>query len=41
LTLGMSNPTQADGDFNGDGYVDAADLDLMFSQYGLQLAVVS
>ena len=40
--LGMSNPTWADGDFNNmDGHVNAADLDLMFAQYGLELAVVS
>ena len=39
--LGMSNPTQADGDFNGDGAINMADLDLMFAQYGLELAVVS
>jgi hypothetical protein len=39
--LGMSNPTYADGDFDGDNDVDADDLELMFAQYGLQIAVVS
>lgn len=39
--LGMSSPTVTDGDFNGDGFVNAADLDLMFAQYGLELTVVS
>jgi hypothetical protein len=39
--LWMSSPTQADGDLNGDGSINAADLDLMFAQYGLELAVVS
>lgn len=38
---GMANPTKADGDFNGDGSINAADLDYMFAQYGLGLAVVS
>ena len=37
----MANPTQADGDFNGDGAINVADLDYMFAQYGLDLAVVS
>ena len=39
--LGMSNPTQADGDLNNDGRVWIEDLDLMFAQYGLDLDVVS
>ncbi|MEX2308924.1 MAG: right-handed parallel beta-helix repeat-containing protein [Pirellulales bacterium] len=38
---GMSNATWADGDLNGDGYVEFADLELAFAQYGLELAVVS
>ena len=32
--LGMSNPTHAQGDLDGDGDIDVADLDLMFAQYG-------
>jgi hypothetical protein len=39
--LGTSNPTYEDGDFDGDNDVDADDLELMFAQYGLQIAVVS
>jgi hypothetical protein len=39
--IGMANPTMADGDFNGDGYIDINDVDFMFAQYGLELAVVS
>lgn len=39
--FGMSNPTQAQGDLNGDGSIDVNDLDLMFALYGLHLAVVS
>ncbi len=39
--MGMSNPTHADGDLNGDGQIDTADADLMFAQYGMELAVVS
>ena len=39
--MGMSNPTQSDGDLNGDGYVYLDDLDLMFAQYGLELELVS
>jgi len=33
---GVQNPTQAEGDLDGDG-----DLDVMFAQFGLELAVVS
>ena len=29
------NPTYADGDLNGDGIIDDADLDLAFAQFGL------
>jgi hypothetical protein len=39
--IGMANPTAADGDLNGDGYIDAEDLDLALAQYGLELSVVS
>lgn len=39
--FGMSNATWADGDLNGDTYVDEDDLDLAFAQYGLALSVVS
>ena len=33
--IGMSNPTLADGDLNGDGVIDFEDLDLAFAEYGL------
>ena len=39
--LGMSSPTRADGDLNGDGVIDHVDLDLIFAQFGLNLDVVS
>ena len=39
--LGMSSPTRADGDLNGDGVIDHVDLDLIFAQFGLDLDVVS
>jgi hypothetical protein len=35
--IGMANPTQADGDLNGDGQVNYADLDLAFAMYTLEL----
>jgi hypothetical protein len=38
---GMANPTPADGDLDDDGDIDAADLHLMFAQYGAKLAAVS
>jgi hypothetical protein len=31
----MTNPTYTDGDLNGDGIIDDADLDLAFEQFGL------
>jgi hypothetical protein len=34
-----SEPAYEDGDLNGDGDVNADDIDLMFAQYGLELAV--
>ncbi len=37
----LSNPTQAQGDLDGDGDIDIHDLDLVFAQYGLGLVVVS
>ena len=39
--LDMSNPILTDGDLNGDGFIDAADLELAFAQFGLELDVVS
>lgn len=39
--MGMSNPTWADGDLDDDNAITLADLDLMYAQYGLDLAVVS
>jgi hypothetical protein len=39
--IGMSSPTQADGDLDEDGTIDTDDLDLMFAQYGLDLELVS
>ena len=39
--IGMSNPTLADGDFDGDGYIYAPDLELFFALYGLELEAVS
>jgi hypothetical protein len=38
---GMADPAWADGDLNGDGAIDAADVELMFAQHGLELAVAS
>jgi len=38
---GVENPTQAQGDLDGDGNIDVHDLDVMFAQFGLELAVVS
>jgi hypothetical protein len=35
--IGLANPTQADGDLNGDGQVNYADLELAFAMYGLEL----
>jgi hypothetical protein len=35
----MADPTLEDGDFDGDGYIWAPDLELFFAQYGLGLAV--
>jgi hypothetical protein len=40
IDKGMSNPTHDDGDLNGDGTINVDDLDLMFAQYGLGLAVI-
>jgi len=37
----VQNPTQAQGDLDGDHDGDVSDLDLMFAQYGLELDVVS
>jgi hypothetical protein len=37
--LGMSNASHEDGDLTGDGMVDSADLDFIFAQFGLELAV--
>jgi hypothetical protein len=37
----VSEPTWADGDLNGDGDITMDDVDLLFAQYGLGLAVVS
>jgi hypothetical protein len=39
--VGMSNPTRAHGDLNGDGLINWADVDLAFAQYGLNLEVVA
>jgi hypothetical protein len=36
-----ANPTRAQGNLDGDTDIDIHDLDLMFAQYGLELAVVS
>jgi hypothetical protein len=36
-----SNATHAQGDLNYDGQINIADLDLMFAQYCLTLAVAS
>jgi len=37
----LANPTQADGDLDGNGVIDIHDLDTMFAQFGLELSVVS
>jgi hypothetical protein len=37
----VSDPTRTDGDLNLDGQVDEQDVDLLFAQYGLELAKVS
>jgi hypothetical protein len=37
----VQNPTQAQGDLDGDGNIDVHDLDVMFAQFGLALDVVS
>jgi hypothetical protein len=41
LNISMSSPTLADGDLNGDGFINGLDLDLIFEQFGLQLELVS
>lgn len=37
----IPDPSHEDGDFHGDGDITAADVDLMFAQWGLELDVVS
>jgi hypothetical protein len=37
--FGMSSPTQADGDLDGDGQINLRDLSLLLVQYRLDLAV--
>jgi hypothetical protein len=39
--IAMSSPTLADGDLNGDGFVNGLDLDLIFAQFGLELTAVA
>jgi len=36
----MTGATYADGDLNGDGTIDVADVDLAFAQFGLGLSLV-
>jgi len=38
--FGMTGATYADGDLNGDGTIDIADVDLAFAQFGLGLNLV-
>ena len=37
----LANPTQVDGDLDEDGDIDIDDFDLVFTQFGLQLSLVS
>jgi hypothetical protein len=39
--LGLSNPTEDDGDLDGDNDIDIADIDLAFAQLGLEMELVS
>jgi hypothetical protein len=39
--LNLSNPTQSQGNLDGDADIDIHDLDLAFAQFGLELNVVS
>lgn len=39
--LYMANPSHANGDINGDGQINATDIDIAFAQFGIGLSLVN